>query len=58
MLQQTVAMKLEQLEEERQHQIVLKDSSISELREVVGQLTSDPGLGRSFDVSLSRCDSE
>jgi len=41
---QTVAMKLEQLEEERQHQSVLKDSSISELREVVGQLTSDPGL--------------
>lgn len=35
---------LTQLEEHSQHQISLKDSSISELRDVVSQLTSDPGM--------------
>ncbi len=35
---------LRQLEAERIQQIALKDCSISELRDVVRQLTSDPGM--------------
>ena len=43
-LQAEMILALEQLDADRVNQISLKDSSISELRDVVEQLTSDPGM--------------